>query len=234
MSKLVQLEGIGRREIVRGLALALTSAGSLDLEAAQHVHTETAADKKKTGGVYKPKALTDHEYKTVSRLAELIVPADEVSGSGVDAGAPEFIDLLASQNAKLADIYHGGLAWLDAEMRRRNKTTFLAAAPAAQTGMLDVLVAAEREERTRRGEELVYQRSADYRNFAGYTTKRPGEFGPGVVFFDWVRRMTVDAFYTSPMGVKDIGYVGNRSYSKYEVPQAALDYAIKRSPFANG
>jgi hypothetical protein len=39
----------------------------------------------------------------VARLAELIVPADDVSHSVVDAGAPEFIDLLASHNQKVAD-----------------------------------------------------------------------------------------------------------------------------------
>jgi hypothetical protein len=46
--------------------------------------------------------------------------------------------------------------------------------------------------------------------------------------------MTMDAFYTSPMGIKDVGYVGNGAYSKYEVPKEALEYALKRSPFAAG
>jgi len=221
-----------RRQIIRQLALGITSLGVLDLEAAQHVHQATAGEKASSGS-YKPKALTAHEFSTVRRLAELIVPKDEVSGSAADAGAPEFIDLLCSQNPKLADIYHGGLAWLDREMNRRYAANFTAAQAAQQTAMLDLLVAAEREERVRREEELVYQRAEHYRNFSGYTTHQPSDLVPGVRFFDWVRKMSVDAFYTSPMGPKDLDFRGNRAWTKYEVPQQAIDYAMKRSPFGS-
>ena len=230
MSNFVPLEIIDRRSIIRGIALAITSAGMLDLDAAQHVHTETSSEKAK--GAYKVKAFQPAEYKTLQRLAELIVPKDDVSGSALDAGAPEFIDLLCSQNEELADIFHGGLAWLDAEMRKRYKSTFVGATPAQQTGMLDVLVEADRVETARRSEELVYSKSDNYKDFSGYTVHRANDLGPGIRFFDWVRKMTVDAFYTSPIGVKDIGYVGNRAYSKYTVPKESLEYALKRSPFA--
>ncbi|MBL8293408.1 MAG: hypothetical protein JNN08_16290, partial [Bryobacterales bacterium] len=47
---------------------------------------------------------------------------------------------------------------------------------------------------------------------------------------DWVRKMTVDAFYTSPLGIKDLGFKGNRAWSKYTVPQESIDYVMKRSP----
>lgn len=230
MSNLVPLHTIDRRSVIRGLAMALTSVGILDLEAAQHVHEETAAQKKL--GAYKVKAFEPAEYKTLQRLAELIVPKDDVSGSGVDAGAPEFIDVLCSQNETLAAIFHGGLAWLDAEMRKRHQSGFYGATPDQQTGMLDVLVQAAGVETARRSEELVYSKSPTYKDFSGYTVHRSNELGPGITFFDWVRKMTVDAFYTSPMGMKDLGYMGNRAYSKYVVPNEAMEYALKRSPFA--
>lgn len=218
-----------RRAVLRGIALSLTAGGILDTAAAQHVHETAAAEKAK--GLYKSKAFTANEYKTIQRLAELIVPKDERSGSAVDAGAPEFIDLLCSQNKELANIYYGGLAWLDAEMRRRHQTTFTSASEAQQTAMLDLLVAAERTERTRRAEQGSYERSAHYRDFAGYSTHARSDLAPGVYFFDWIRKMTVDAFYTSPIGVKDIDFRGNRAYSQYNVPVEALQYALKRSPF---
>jgi hypothetical protein len=230
MSKLIQVEEVSRREIIRGIALALTSAGTVDLDSAQHVH-QAANQEKDATGRYVPKALTADEFKTIVRLSALIVPADGVSGSAADAGAPEFIDLLCSQNETLAAIYHGGLAWLDREMNRRYSKNFADALAKEQTAMLDLLVAAEREERLRRDEELVYQRSPDYKNFSSYTTRRQSDLGAGSKFFDWVRRMTVDAFYTSPIGVKDLDYRGNKGSSKYEVPVAALDHALKRSPF---
>jgi hypothetical protein len=222
---------IDRRSLIRNLALAITAAGTLDLDAAQHVHAETGQEKAKSGN-YKVKAFQPGEYKTLQRLAVLIMPADGVSGSALDAGAPEFIDTLASQNEQLADIFHGGLAWLDSEMRKRYSATFVEAKPEQQTQMLDLLVAAEREESNRRSEELVYQRSPTYKDFSGYTVERPNYLSPGVTFFDWVRKMTVDAFYTSPIGMKDIGFIGNQALSRYTVPEEAIAYALKRSPFA--
>ena len=233
MSNFIQIatiETVDRRVAIRGIAAALMAVGSLDLDAAQHVHEATGAEKAK--GTYKVKAFEPAEFKTLERLAEIIVPKDATSGSARDAGAPEFIDTLAGQNEMLANIFHGGLAWLDAEMRKRYQSTFVDAQPSQQIAMLDALVAAEREEALRRSEELVYENSARYKDFSGYTVRRAGDLGPGVVFFDWVRKMTVDAFYTSPIGVKDLNYVGNRAYSKYTVPQEAMDYAMKRSPFA--
>ena len=61
----------------------------------------------KTAGVYKPKLFNAHEYATVRRLAEIIIPADEVSGSAVEAGAPEFIDLICANNLKMGDANDG-------------------------------------------------------------------------------------------------------------------------------
>jgi hypothetical protein len=229
MSEFVPLEAIDRRAAIRRLALGLTAAGVFDAEAAQHVHAETAAAK--ASGPYKPKAFTAGEYGTLERLAELIVPADRVSGSAKEAGAAEFIDTLAAQNQQLADIFHGGLAWMDAEIRKRyGAAGFTAAAAQQQTALLDLLVEAGRMEAERKGEELVYRRSEDYKAFSGYTVHRANELLAGVAFFDWVRKMTVDAFYTSPMGIKDLGYIGNRAYGRYTVPAAAMEYAMKRSP----
>jgi hypothetical protein len=123
------------------------------------------------------------------------------------------------------------LAWLDAEMNKRYEKSFVNASPAQQTEMLDVLVAADKVERERINEEAGYRKSGRYSDFTGYTVSRAGGLGPGIKFFDWVRKMTVDAFYTSPIGIKDIGFMGNGAYTKYETPQASIDYAMKRSPF---
>jgi gluconate 2-dehydrogenase gamma chain len=220
---------VSRRQLIRNLALGLVASGTLDLEAAQHVHQ--AAQAEKAAGPYKVKFFQPHEYQTLGRLAELIVPADDHSGSAKEAGAPEFIDLLCSQNAKLGGIFTGGLAWLDAEMRRRHGKPFAQVAAADQTAMLDKLVATERSERERRSETLVYEKAAAYQAFSDYSTRRASDLAPGAFFFDWVRKLTVDAFYTSPMGVKELDFRGNRSYSKYEVPVEAIEYALKRSPF---
>ncbi len=111
---------LSRRDVLRQLALAATSvaAGGFNLEAARVVHAFAAGERAQAGG-YAPRFLTVHEFATVSRLAELVVPADAGGGSAVDAGAPEFIDLLCSENERLAEIYRNGIAWLDDAMRLR-------------------------------------------------------------------------------------------------------------------
>ena len=192
---------LSRRDLLRTIALSVT-VGGLEAEAAQHVHNMAAAEKAATG-VYKPKAFTDHEFLTLQKLADYIVPADDVSPAASQAGCADFIDLLASQNPELAAIYTGGISWLDRTMERRYGASFVSAKPGDQTAMLDLIA---------------------------YRKNESDELGPGIRFFDWARKMVVDAFYTTPVGIKDLGYVGNTAVTKFEIPQEAIDYALKRSP----
>ena len=198
--------GITRRDVLRQLALAVTAAGAgaFNVEAARVVHALAGEARAQAGG-YSPAAFGAHEFRTITRLAELIVPADEGGGSAVDAGAPEFIDLLCSQNDGLARIYADGLAWLDTTTRRAHGLPFVDASATLQREMLDGLVAAERGEAS----------SADLRAGAG--------------FFNWVRRMTVDAYYTSPIGIADVGFEGNRVLTAYETPREALDFVARKA-----
>jgi hypothetical protein len=47
------------------------------------------------------------------------------------------------------------------------------------------------------------------------------ELGPGIRFFNWARNMVVDAYYTSEVGRKDLGFVGNGAMSSFSVPARA-------------
>lgn len=192
---------LSRRDLLQSIALSVT-LGGLSPAAAQHVHNLAAAEKTSTG-VYKAKALNPHEYQTLEKLADLIIPPDEKSPGAVASGACEFIDLLTSQNPRLQEIYTGGIAWVDQAMKRRYSTVFLSAKPNQQTALLDLIA---------------------------YRKNESQELGPGIQFFEWARRMVVDAYYTSPIGIKAIGYMGNTAVAKFEIPQEAVDYALKRSP----
>jgi hypothetical protein len=231
---LIQIGDMSRRDALRSIAMAVTvvAGGQIKLDAAQQVHAH-AHDERKATGAYKAKLFTEHEFKTLGRLAELIVPADSVSGSARDAGAPEFIDLLASQNETLAAIFTGGMSWLDAEMRHRYSTPFVDAKAEQQAAMLDLLVEAEKTDRERALKGMTYEASEHYKDFQSYGIYATSDLGPGVVFFDWARKMTVDAFYTSEIGIKDVDFRGNGAVSKYQVPKEAIDYALKHSPFAS-
>jgi gluconate 2-dehydrogenase gamma chain len=193
------IQDVSRRDLLR-ITLTTVGVSVVNAEAAQHVHQAVADVKKK--GPYKPKFFNEHEYKTLERLADLIIPADEHSPGALAGGAPEFIDFLSSQSRELAEIYTGGLAWLDHQMNKSYSAGFVAAAPEQQTAMLDLIA---------------------------YRKNDSPELGPGIQFFNWVRNMTVDAFYTSKAGMDDLGYMGNGAMSEFKVPAEAIEYALKRS-----
>jgi gluconate 2-dehydrogenase gamma chain len=204
------MEDVSRRDLLRviGSSMVLTTSGSgvLSPALAQHVHAAMAEAKSLSGGAdYQPKCFTRHNFLTLKKLADLIIPADEHSPGASDAGAAEFIDFLSSRNADLAGIFNGGFAWVDDYMHRKHGADFLSAKPEQQTALLDL---------------LAYRKNAI------------PETAPGRRFWVWVRNMVVDAYYTSPAGVKDIGYMGNTVVASFSVPREAVDYALKRSPFA--
>jgi hypothetical protein len=95
---------------------------------------------------------------------------------------------------------------MDDYMRRRHNADFLEAKPEDQTALLD---------------RLAYRKNA------------APEIATGEQFFVWARNMVVDAYYTSPAGVAEIGFMGNKVRSEFSVPKEAVEYALKRSPFAN-
>jgi gluconate 2-dehydrogenase gamma chain len=189
---------ISRRDVLRAIGVTVV----LPLEAAQHVHQAVAEEKKKTGP-YKPKCFNEREYRTLTKLAGLIIPSDERSKGAVEAGAHEFIDFLASRNEKLAEIFTGGLGWIDHEMQRRYAAGFVEASPEQQTALLDLI--------------------------AGAKNDKP-EIAPGIRFFPWIRNLVLDAFYTTKIGMDDLGYMGNGAMSSFSVPREAIDYALKGSP----
>lgn len=180
-------------------AAAAALLGPLAAEAAQHVHDTAAASAKTTGGVYKPKALTAHEFETLQVLSEIIMPGAR------KAGCAEFVDVLSTGSKQMLAIFTAGIAWLDAEMRRRYEADFLAAKADQRVQLLDL---------------IAYRKNAS------------AERNPGIAFFDWARRMAVDAYFTSKEGIAELGFKGNSSMSEFQVPLESLQYAVKRSPFA--
>lgn len=145
--------------------------------------------------------LTEHEFATLRVLCDLILPADDVSPAASSTGTLEYIDLLCHGNEKLALIYHGGLAWLDSTCVSLHGVAFSEASEPQQIAILEKLA---------------------------YREKTPPEWHSGTRFFDWVRRMTLDGFYTSEAGYKDVGYKGGHGMATYEVPQEALHQALDK------
>ena len=220
-----------RRDVIRRIAVGLTAVGAgswlpapMSRASATHVHQETA--RARSDGDYQPQAFLPHEWQTLNLLAEMIIPADDVSGSAVDAGAPEFIDLLCSGSDRLKTIFTSGFLWLDHEMRERAGAAFREAPEEARHAMLTQL-SADLEERDA-GYTSFEIESVEYQRFAHYTTDPANPVAHGLRFWGWTRRLVIDAFYTSPMGVDDVGYIGNRTLRTFEVPPEPLAYVRGR------
>jgi len=193
---------ITRRDVLRRLALTLTAAGFLDRVAAQEVHHMTAMAQAIAGGAYTPVTFTAQDYRTLERLTDLIIPVENGAPGALAAGAAAWIDMISSENEKLKAIYGTGFAWLDGAMKARGATDFVTATTAQQTELLDLIA---------------------------YRRNQSPELGPGIEFFAWVRRLTVDAFYTSEIGIKDIDYRGNSPMSSYPAPAESIAFVLKRS-----
>ena len=52
----------------------------------------------------------------------------------------------------------------------------------------------------------------------------PTDLRAGVGFFAWARRLTVDAYYTSPVGIADVGFRGNQVLTAYSTPPDAIAF----------
>ena len=192
---------ITRRDVLRRLGVALMATGVLDRVSAQEVH-QMAAASQGSAATYTPKAMTEHAYRTLERLTDLVIPVENGKPGAVAAGAAAWIDMLASENAQLQEIYTTGLAWMDEAMKKRGAADFLTAPAGEQTALLDLIA---------------------------YRRNQSPELDPGIQFFTLARRMTVDAFYTSEIGIADIDYQGNRPQATYPAPTEAIAYALKRS-----
>ncbi|MFN5134762.1 MAG: gluconate 2-dehydrogenase subunit 3 family protein [Chitinophagaceae bacterium] len=136
-----------------------------------------------------------HEMATITILADIIIPKDEVSGSASEAGVPAFIEFIVKDMPQHQTPIRGGLKWLDLECFERYQKAFKDCDSKQQSEMIDAIA---------------------------YPEKAKPEMKQGVAFFNLMRNLTATGFYTSEMGVKDIGYVGNRPNQWNGVPDDVL------------
>src|SRR5437870_12549147 len=135
-------ESISRRDVLR--TLAVTAAGSvlqiIPAEAAEYVHQMVHKEKAAApAGTYTPKYFSASQYATLLFLCDTIIPKDEKSGGAVEAGAPEFIDLLTSENPEFQLKLGGGLFWLDGTCTDRCGKVFMECTREQKKEMLDLI-----------------------------------------------------------------------------------------------
>src|ERR1700756_1724991 len=102
---------VSRRDVLRTLAMGAVGGSVLQLiplQAAEQVHHMVKHEKAhSSAGKYRPKFFSAHQYASLSALCDAIIPADDHSGGAIQAGAPEFIDLLTSENKEYQVTFGG-------------------------------------------------------------------------------------------------------------------------------
>src|ERR1700730_7014585 len=135
--------GISRRDILKTLALSTVGGSVLQVipaQAAEYAHQAVRRDRAAApSGKYTPKYFTPHQYETLSSLCDAIIPKDENYGGAIEAGAPEFIDLLPSENEEYQLKLGGGLYWLDGFCADRYSGPYLNCTPEQRKTALDLI-----------------------------------------------------------------------------------------------
>ncbi|TAF55259.1 MAG: gluconate 2-dehydrogenase subunit 3 family protein [Sphingobacteriia bacterium] len=138
---------------------------------------------------------TPEEMKTITVLGDIIIPADAVSGSASAAGVPAFIAFIVKDMPSHQTPLRGGLRWLDRHSFTLHQKNFVQCTAAQQLAIVDQIA---------------------------YPEKAKPEHRAGVAFFNLMRDLVTTGFYTSEIGVKDLGYVGNAPNQWNGVPAEVL------------
>jgi gluconate 2-dehydrogenase gamma chain len=197
-----------RRKSIKALMIGTVGAGVL-------VEACTSADKKNIAGsadaslddrMQEEKAylakmakeanfFNEHEMATITVLGDIIMPKDEVSGSASDAKVPEFIEFIVKDMPSHQTPLRGGLRWLDLHCYKLYEKAFVNLTAAQQITVVDSIA---------------------------YPEKAAKELAQGVSFFNLMRDLVTTGFYTTEIGIKDLGYVGNAPNQWNGVPDEVL------------
>jgi gluconate 2-dehydrogenase gamma chain len=138
---------------------------------------------------------TAHEMATIAILADIIIPKDEKSGSATDAKVPDFIEFIVKDEPEHQLPMRGGLRWLDVKCLNLYSNEFKSCTTGQQLEIIN---------------EIAFPMLA-----------KP-ELLAGVTLFNKIRDLAAIGFFTSKMGIEDLGYKGNTSNDWKGVPPEIL------------
>jgi len=138
---------------------------------------------------------TKHEMATITVLGDIIIPEDKISGSASQAEVPAFIEFIVKDMPSHKTPMRGGLKWLDIQCQKAYGNVFIKCKKEEQIALVDQIA---------------------------YPDKAAPEMQQGVAFFSLMRNLTSSGYYTSEMGVKAIGYQGNKPGVWTGVPAEVL------------
>lgn len=195
---------MNRRDAAKALAVAPVAAAFRWAPESVREAAALAREALDRQAPFKPKFFTAHEWRSVRVLVDLIIPADEQSGSATQAGVPEFIDFMCIDDQSLQTPVRGGLAWMDTASHESFGKAFVDGTAADQTGLLDRIA---------------------------WPKKAKPEDAQGAAFFTSFRDLTASGFYSSRMGVHDLKYIGNTFVPEWKgcPPEALAKLGVRYS-----
>lgn len=155
----------------------------------------TDYEKERDAKLFAQQFFNKQELKTIGVLADIIIPKDARSGSATEAGVVELIEFMAKDKPELQTPLRGGLAWLNTESNKRFEKKFT---DCSRTQQLEIV------------EDIAYPQR-----------KKPG-MSQGIAFFSLMRNLSASAFWTSQIGLNDLGYMGNTPNQWTGVPDEVL------------
>lgn len=208
---------MNRRDSLKTLALGTVSVGTLlsscDKKAEKNsatagetaVYGRTPDEKLKDEKLMTEKFFTSAELSAITILGDIIIPKDDHSGAASDAKVAEFIEFIVKDQPDLQIPLRGGLKWLDIKSYKLFKKSFADSTADQRIQLVDLIA---------------------------YPGKALPENAAGVSFFDTMRGLTATGFFTSKIGIEDLGYKGNQPNAWDGVPddvlkQFGLEYDAK-------
>lgn len=139
-----------------------------------------------------------HELETIAVLSTVILPPKEPHGGPLEADVPEFIEFMGKDIPEMQTTLLGGLMWLDHKSNIEFGTEFKSASLEQQKQICDQIC---------------------YHDLEVPLDDQPLE----IQFFYLMRGLTMTGYYTSKVGIADLGYKGNMPNVWDGVPQDVLD-----------
>lgn len=139
-----------------------------------------------------------HEMETIAILSTVILPPKEPHGGPIEAEVPEFIEFIGKDFPEMQMTLLGGLMWLDHKCNTEFEVEFKSASLEQQKMILDTIA---------------------YHDVEVPLEKQPLE----IQFFHMMRGLTVTGYYTSKVGITDLGYKGNMPNVWDGVPEDVLE-----------
>jgi gluconate 2-dehydrogenase gamma chain len=188
----MRIDDPSRRAVLKSLSMSVAVGSVLrviPLQAAEHAHHMIETEK--AAGPYTPKFFDAHAYKLLQALCDVIIPPDADSGGAVEGGAPEFIDLLASENSDYQKPLKEFLTWIDAACTRKYGNAWLECDKSQQTEVLNL---------------VAYRKNAE----------QDASLAWPVYNFGFLRNFVADGFFTSKIGISYLGYKGNTYLAEFQ------------------